>query len=276
MNRYFLSGKVAGLSFLKEQGVSVPDFFVVPPIYFAEYISHNNLDKLIVSFLNNTKKDINELKKIQNLIRSGKFPSSIKKFFENEFNKTRNDLYAIRSSSAFEDSKKNSYAGHFDTYLKVKKRNVLKYTKYCWASAFNINVLQYAKTKDDNYSYKNFSVIVQKMILPKISGVIFSVNPINNNKKEVVIEYTQGSGDLLMQGILSPTRIFVNKNNFSYANSLSKLVKNQNLILQKKEIKEIVIITIKLEKKLKKPCDIEWVFDGKKIYFLQCRPITTK
>ena len=48
-----------------------------------------------------------------------------------------NDTYfAIRSSATNEDSKENSFAGQFDTFLYVKKENVISKVKQVYMSAF--------------------------------------------------------------------------------------------------------------------------------------------
>ena len=55
----------------------------------------------------------------------------IKKDAENEINErikdySENDYFAIRSSAGNEDSSENSFAGQFETFLYVKKSDVLR------------------------------------------------------------------------------------------------------------------------------------------------------
>ena len=53
--------------------------------------------------------------------------------------------FAIRSSAASEDSNANSFAGQFDTFLYVKKADVISKIKAVFMSGFSDRVMAYKK-----------------------------------------------------------------------------------------------------------------------------------
>lgn len=269
-----LKGKVSGLVFLQEQGFNVPAFFIIPSKYFLDFLNSNQLTKKVDDLFRKKKNIQNRITIIKKLVVAGTMPIEIEEYVKNQVKFLNGGLYSIRSSSVFEDSHSDTYAGQFDSFLDVRKKDIFYYIKKCWASAFNYAVFQYSSDKHKTYSHKVFSVIVQQMIQPKFSGVGFSINPLTKDKKNVVLEFTPGRGDMLMSGIITPQQIIVSKKDLTFTMPLMKIVNPKGYLLPSKEIKNITRTIIALEKKAKYPCDVEWVFDGKSFYILQCRPIT--
>ncbi len=130
------------------------------------------------------------------------------------------------------------------------------------------------------------------MIQSNVSGVAFSINPINNNKNEIVIEAAWGLGESIVSGEVTPDTYVVNKednkiiskaiknqkNKLVKDNEVNKYVNIENGNVQKLDDKSILELT-NLIKEIHNfygfPVDIEWGIENDKIYILQCRPITT-
>lgn len=202
-----------------------------------------------------------------------------------------NDSYfAIRSSAINEDSNDNSFAGQFDTYLYVEKENVISKVKQVYMSAFSERIESYRKENKIN-EISIPSVIIQKMVNSEKSGVAFGANPITSNVKETIISAVYGLGSGLVDGI-------ANADTYIIADEkINKEIAQKNVMhtLQKEKIIEKPIIgnlatqqvlndneIIKVKELLEKANDffgrfqdIEWAFEGKKLYLLQSRPITT-
>ena len=138
--------KAQNLNDLLKNGFNVPYFFVISNEYFEKIIfskinkSLNIYDWNDVINNNNSK---NLLQKIKDIIEDHTF--------ENEFSKEldsylKNDeYYAVRSSSIEEDSDSFSFAGQFETFLYIKKEEVLQNIKKIWISSFSDHILEYRK-----------------------------------------------------------------------------------------------------------------------------------
>ena len=210
------------------------------------------------------------------------------------FDKLKTQFVAVRSSATKEDSADSSFAGQFDTFLNVEKKNLLSSILQCYKSLKSDRIISYCKSKKINPDSIKIAVVVQKMIQSEISGIAFSVNPINNNRKEIMIEAGFGLGEYVVSGIITPDKYIFDKQ----SNKLKKIkinyqefklacVNNKNkeveMPLEKRNAIKLstkyyseLLKTIKLiEKKYKKPVDIEWAIKNEKIYITQARPITT-
>ncbi len=180
---------------------------------------------------------------------------------------------AIRSSSTIEDGFSESKAGNFESFLGEMDREEFK-ENY-------LKVLESQALDDEG----KMGVIVQELIDPILSGVIFSSNPLNFSKEEVLFSIVEGFGDKLMSGVetgkdivvkLDCGKISINQFNFNFYNQSSRLKKpeyiNKDEIMNK--IVELMSIAKEIEAKLGYPVDIEWVIDEEgEIVIIQVRPI---
>ncbi len=177
------------------------------------------------------------------------------------------ETYAVRSSANIEDNLERSFAGQFKSVLNVKGvDSVLQAIWSIWGTAKSENVLSYLEKHDISANELAMAVIIQNMIEPVFAGVAFSRNPVTGTD-EVVVEAIDGSGDTLVQSGATPFR-WINKWGIYITQPESTKVP---ITL----IDQIVDETRKIADKLKAHVDLEWVFDGEKLYWLQVREITT-
>ena len=106
--------------------------------------------------------------------------------------------FSVRSSAFCEDSSALSFAGQFDSFLFVKKEDVLDKIKQCFASVKNESVISYCKKNGMDFSDIKMTVIVQEMICADFSGVAFSANP-QGILNESVIVFGCGTGDNVVE-----------------------------------------------------------------------------
>ncbi|MEM8860622.1 MAG: PEP-utilizing enzyme, partial [Chloroflexota bacterium] len=117
-------------------------------------------------------------------------------------------------------------------------------------------------------SHISMAVIIQEMVKPVVSGVAFTKNPITGFD-EILIEAIEGTGDQLVQGVVTPARWVYKWGKWMTAPSLDEAILTEDQINQlRTEIETIA-------EKYKQPADIEWVFDGESFQFVQIRQITT-
>ena len=96
------------------------------------------------------------------------------------------DYFAVRSSATKEDSSQNSFAGQFDTFLYVKKSEVIDKVLEVYLSGFSDRIEAYKKENNiDDITVP--SAIVQKMVMSEKAGVAFGANPVNSNVKQQIV-----------------------------------------------------------------------------------------
>lgn len=255
-----LGGKANSLKILKENGLNVPNFFVISREEFQKFIVENNLENVVLDLLQKHK--YNEVK---NLILQTK----VSKNFENEifsqFNKLNSKTVAVRSSAQNEDGKEKSFAGQFETFLYVTKEDLIKSIKKCWCSNFDNNVVEYSKGDIELYA---MNVIVQEMISAEYSGVAFSLDPTSRSKNYSVIEVVKGDGEKLVSGLETPTTILVQR----YLKEVDFY--NGDFLPDQKIIIQIEENLLEIEKLYGLPVDVEWCVKNNSLYILQARPIT--
>jgi pyruvate,water dikinase len=175
--------------------------------------------------------------------------------------------YVIRSSANFEDGNDHSFAGQFKSCLNVKGADkILQAVWSIWATANSELMQDYLKKINVPHSNLKMAVIIQEMVTPVYSGVAFSKNPITG-MDEIIIEAVQGPGTLLMQDGQTPLRWVYKWGNW--------IVEPKENTLHADVIERITQKAKSLAKRTKKDIDLEWVFDGKEVFWVQMREITS-
>lgn len=184
---------------------------------------------------------------------------------EKEIGKLPPLRYAVRSSARGEDGTMHSCAGQFLTLVDRKgKEEVLSAIFEVWESAARVAGGDYFRLAGAGNQASGCAVIVQEMVDARYSGVSFSRNPVTGND-EIIVEAVEGSGEQLVQKGITPLRWKFRGKTMaegSGAHPLSPVVR------------KVASATRKLMRSSGFPSDIEWVWDGKKLWFLQLRRIT--
>lgn len=300
-DKSLIGGKAYSIGVLsKMDKIRMPPGFVILSTVFEELVRKIELEKEINALANiiNCKEieKINNIsKKIELKIINSKIPKNIYMEIERSLNKFNFHHMAVRSSGTLEDSQTAAWAGQLESYLNTTKENLLKNIKKCWTSLYSPRAIFYQRNKGLNKQKKSIAVIVQKMIKSEKSGVSFSVNPITNNKNEIIIDAGLGLGEAIVSGKVSPDNYVIEKKSQQIIN---KSIKNQKQMLSfsqegkiewkdlsqefsEKQVlsdKEILALSgaiIYIENQIGFPCDVEWAIEKENIYILQARPITT-
>ena len=303
-------GKGSNLIKMIKLGIRVPPGFIVNTNAFTKFIKDSPLKEEIYNTLGSNykpKEVITLSSKIKSLFQTSKIPVEIIQDIKKEFNNISKDLgekasFSVRSSANVEDTSNFSFAGQVESYLnKITLEEILKDIKNCWISLFSPNALLYLiQIRKNNIQISlnelQMAVIIQKMIKPQISGVLFTANVINNEMDEMLINSTWGLGETITSNLIIPDLIILNKNKFAIIKKIigekEKLaipnpegsstiliptelkLKNQ-CSLNESQLHELHILGLKLEKSFNCPQDIEWAIEDNKLYTLQSRPITT-
>ena len=176
--------------------------------------------------------------------------------------------YAVRSSGELEDGTNHSYAGQFATVLNVTgAAQILDAVHQVWASAGKTGHLPYDRNEGHGNEPHDMAVIIQEMVNVQWSGVTFSINPVTG-RNETVIEAVRGTGDQLVQGGITPERWVHHQGTWEEFDRSS--APPQEIL------DELVSGVQKLRRAFGGEVDVEWGWDGKKLWYLQCRSVTSQ
>lgn len=282
-----VGGKAASLgeliNNLKSQNIDVPNGFVINVEGFHKFMNHNNL-------LN-----FKTLENIKEKITNGSFPQELRQEIVTNYS---GNYVAIRSSSVFEDSSENSFAGQYDTFLFINGiDNVLLHIKKCFASLFNETALEYCKHHGIENSLKGgIAVVIQEMVNSKVSGVAFSLDTETGFDKVVLINASYGLGEMVVSGNVTPdeylvfkeTKTLISKKlgkkeielvfNSEEGKNITKDVleeRRNSFCLSSKNAEKLAEWVHKIEKHYGCLIDVEWALNqNDELYITQARPET--
>ncbi len=174
--------------------------------------------------------------------------------------------YAVRSSADVEDSQQHSFAGQFSSILDVKgPAAVLQALQDVWQATHTELVKSYQAHSQASPNEMRMAVIIQEMVTPHISGVAFSRNPVTG-RDEIVIEAVRGDGAQLLQAGVTPFRWVLRWGAY--------IEQPQEEILPKAVLDHIFAQTNRIARMFKRQVDLEWIYDGQAVYWVQLRDIT--
>jgi phosphohistidine swiveling domain-containing protein len=183
---------------------------------------------------------------------------------------------AVRSSGALEDLGQASFAGQYDTFLNVSSMDELKKRiRDCFESRYSDRVKDYLRNKKIEWSPETLkmSVLIQKMVRSKISGVIFTINPLTGIEEEMLVEFCEGLGERLVSGHVTPSLVIYN---WFEDKKQSERINLENTKIDDAHLNELIEIAAKIQAYYGSPQDIEWAIGSDdKLYILQSRPVTT-
>ena len=169
------------------------------------------------------------------------------------------EFVAVRSSGIAEDGAKASMAGQHDTYLHCGESDLVKRIDDCWLSVNNPRAVAYRE--ENGITEDRIAVIVQRMIDPLYSGVLFTADPVTGDRNAMEMEWVMGTGEKLVSGEATPASTQWLKHFMPAVPKGSQCLPH---------------LALEIEGHFGCPQDIEWCVDKEyKLWILQARPITT-
>lgn len=296
-----VGGKGLNLGTLsKIEGIQVPDGFCVTTAGFQKAIEQNEVLHALVGQLTMVSvedgKEIAEISgKIRQIIKEVDIPSDVEEAVADHLTRLgENSAFAVRSSATAEDLPHASFAGQQDTYLNIKGIDaVLPHIRKCWASLFTDRAVMYRMQNGFDHRQVSISVIVQRMVFPEASGVLFTADPMTSNRNVLSIDASFGLGEALVSGLVTPDLYKVKEKEIAEKNIAVKklaiysaadggtvtqqLAPNQQRAqtLTDPQILQLARIGRKIEQHFGCPQDIEWCLADGVFHIVQSRPITT-
>lgn len=284
----------------KIEGIQVPEGFCVTTVGYQKAIEQNEtyhalLDRLTMLKVED-RDQIGEIsRKIRQIIMDVEIPSDVTGAITLYLSQFGNEhAYAVRSSATAEDLPYASFAGQQDTYLNIiGKEAILQHISKCWASLFTNRAVIYRMQNGFDHSQVYISVIVQRMVFPQASGILFTADPITSNRKLLSIDASFGLGEALVSGLVSADCYKVQEEEI-----VDKMIATKKLAiyalkeggtetqqidpdqqktqtLTEQQILQLARIGRQIEAYFGCPQDIEWCLVDDTFYIVQSRPITT-
>lgn len=250
-------GKGASLAAMTAAGLPVPPGFVLPAYLLERAVDAERLRDL-------ARRQAHQ--EAQDLVRSAVPPRpDIAEAYVR-----LGGVVAVRSSACAEDSSAASYAGQQETYLHVESLDqVCRRVVDCWASFFSERALFY-RARKGSLADLAMAVVVQQMLDPEKSGVLFTMDPVQRRRDRMVVEAVFGLGEQVVSGAVTPDHYVVDR---AGVPKRERIVDRR--VLDGEELRMLADLGRHLERHFGSPQDIEWAMVGGSLYLLQSRPVTT-
>ena len=297
-----VGGKGANLGEMTRAGFSVPPGFCLTTDAFRQFMNSSDAADDIYQRLEALAMDdvaaVRQAgQEIRDRLSKAPFPPAVRMDLLITWKALGSEqAYAVRSSATAEDLPGASFAGQQDTYLNVRGRQaLLESVKACWISLFTDRAILYRAQNGFSHRDVSLSVVVQQMVLPQVSGIMFSADPVSGRRNVVTIDASYGLGEALVAGLVSADLYKVEKGSLKIA---TIQVADKHLairpqeeggtfqdelrgdlrtaqVLAEDQIKQLADIGQQIEAHYGAPQDIEWCIQDEQLYIVQSRPITS-
>lgn len=284
----------------KITGIHVPEGFCITTAGYQRAIESNPSYATLLNRLTALKVEdrdqIGEIcRTIRQLIMDAEIPSEVVhavSLYLIRFGEEH--AYAVRSSATAEDLPNASFAGQQDTFLNIiGLEAILSHISKCWASLFTDRAVIYRMQQGFEHSQVSISVIVQRMVFPEASGILFTVDPVTCNRKLISIDAGFGLGEAFVSGLASADHYKVREDEIVDKRIAAKKLAIHGLqeggteirqikpdmqqaqALTDEQILQLARIGRRIEAYYGFPQDMEWCLAEGIFYIVQSRPITT-
>lgn len=300
---FSVGSKNAHLGELKSKlNFPVPEGFAISAWAYRHFIESNKLqgriDKLISQLDVGCYADLVQVSdEIQRLIIEAPLPDDLARAIDAGFaelaTRARSQRFAVRSSAIGEDTL-YSFAGQYGTFLDVAPGDIQTRYRQVLASKFTPQAIYYFLSNSLAEAELAMSVCCVEMVDSRVSGVIYTRDPINPSRQTMLINSIFGLGKYLVDGTVSADCYHVARGDGRLL-ALELAAKTKQLVLTQPTGIEVEVIpadkqrmssldpewaprlvehAVKLEEHFGCPLDIEWAIDHQdNLFFLQARPL---
>jgi len=166
---------------------------------------------------------------------------------------------AVRSSAVGEDGSDRSFAGQLATVLGVE------------ANGLEAAVTRVRDSAEQARAYGApgaVAVVIQREVPATRAGIAFSRDPVDG-ADEVVIECALGGGEAVVAGEVTPDRYRVD------GEAVRARAAGALRLLRDDEARALAGLVRVAEAGFDRPVDVEFCWEGRAIWLVQARPITT-
>ena len=297
-----VGGKGANLGEMTQAGFPIPSGFCVTTTAFQQFMAaYPESDQLYCELEALGTDDVAAVRRVGEKIRTAltavPIPANIAQAIHTAWqNAGTEHSYAIRSSATAEDLPDASFAGQQDTYLNVRGEDeLLDSVRRCWVSLFTDRAILYRTQNHFPHREVFLSVVVQRMVLPQVSGILFTADPVSGHRHITSIDASYGLGEALVAGLVNPDLYKVDKrtnqlvdkqigdkqmairplaNGGTRHETITGAARTQAVLTDTQAI-QLSQIGSQIEQHYGRPQDIEWCLQDGQFAIVQSRPITT-
>jgi pyruvate,water dikinase len=300
-------GKAANLGELIRHAFNVPGGFCVTGKSLDYLFDSNGLQSGIMEITGTMNFDNygdieSKSARIRGMIADAPIPEDLLIEIKQQINSLKSPdgedpFVAVRSSVAVKGSTISSFPGMMDTYHFIKgEGEIIENIRRCWASLFTARAVYRRHQQEIPQDKGVIAPIVQKMVNADVAGVMFTANPINSSRDEIVIEANWGLGESLVSGEAIVDYFVLTRDTPPLLKE--KRVQNKNIMvtidrekgigrkkyeltgsmitdctLTDEQLLELAEMGPKIEELFEYPQDIEWAYEKGKLFVLQSRKI---
>jgi pyruvate,water dikinase len=166
---------------------------------------------------------------------------------------------AVRSSAVGEDAADRSAAGQYETVLDVGRDALLDAIEHVRAGTARARAYG---------AGGEVAVVLQRQVPATKAGIAFSRDPVSA-VDAVVVECAFGGGEAVVSGEVTPDRYRVE------AGRVRARVAGALRTLRDDELLRLLELVRRAEDGFGRPVDVEFCFERRTLWLVQCRPITT-
>lgn len=317
-----VGGKMANLGELRNVlHMPVPDGFAVTTQAYEEFIrqdglwdeinclllGHSTADQFIVGG-NSDEEDaevdsaflLEQCAKVQNMILAASVPAKLEEEILSAYDRLceregEEVHVALRSSAVGEDSAGASFAGQHRSLLNLERDSLIDGYKEVVASKYSAHAISYRYMRGIRDDEERMAVGCLSMARSQVSGVTYTVNPLNQEDKRIHITSAWGMGKGVVDGTAVCDQFVVEKGDpltiverdvsikdmalvRAEAEGLSRVSVDPELrakpTLDDSQILRLAEAAVQIEAHYGAPQDIEWTFTPRgQLVMLQARPL---
>jgi len=290
-------GKGANLSILTRRGFPVPPGFIVASGVYREFIRAGR-DRVaaVAGFPFKDPEGLREAcarlrRELAALPLPAGLSEEIRAFLKGW---DEGQAFSVRSSSTMEDLASAAFAGQHDTYLNCSGSDlILKKIKECWLSLWQDRAVAYRQRQGFDHLEAAMAVVVQQMVRCTVAGVGFSVNPVSGRLDERVFDANFGLGESVVSGEGEVDHFILDRSGKALERRIAAKTRRVVAVpggteerevageeasrpcLDEAKLSKLSGLLSEVEASYGFPQDIEWGFEGDRLFLLQARPITT-
>lgn len=207
----------------------------------------------------------------QGFVIQGATESALPTDLEEQYRRIGAGKVAVRSSALGEDSGDASFAGQYETVLNVEGVEALVVAiRDCIRSLRNVRATAYREEKLYQTDVQ-MNIVVQEMVDARAAGVVFTANPMNARRDQVVVDAVSGLGEALVSGHATPDHWVLRRDGTVVLSD----IQGDTAVLSDRERGLLLDGALDAEARYGAPMDLEWAVDQEgRLRWLQARPIT--